>query len=202
MLESGRGLVTLPRWFFRERDWIIEFFASQNSANLRGKDARSTLGLKLEGAKWLDPRQSIVDAAVESKASKYGDLDLPFVVAVNCLEDADPNLDVFTAFYGSERWPANVETGEATFQGLRRDGVWMGKAGPQNRRASAVLIAFPVHPWNLTRAPICLYHHPFASKTYAGSLTRLPQMTFVAGKAVRVEGMSIGDVFGLPRNSA
>jgi hypothetical protein len=198
-LESGGSLRTLPRWSFQERDWVIEFLATPKPREKRGKMLTTSVGFKLEGSKWINPRRSIIEA-VEAKASKYGDLDLPFVVAVNCLEEADPNLDVFTAFYGDELWTANVQTGEATFHGFKRDGVWMGKGGPQNLRVSAVLVGYPVLAWNFTRAPLWLYHHPFAAKPYIGLLTALPQVRRESsGKVVRIAGASLGEIFDLPR---
>ena len=74
-------------------------------------------------------------AALKRKASRYGVLDLPLVVAVNCPED------------------------EA---GLRRalDELWVGPRGPQRRILSAVLAVGQADPWNWRDSRLRLIRHP------------------------------------------
>lgn len=77
-------------------------------------------------------------AVLKRKASRYGALDLPLVVAVNSSCD------------------------EA---GLRRalDELWHGPRGPQRRTLSAVLAFGPADPWNFRDSPIRLIRNPWAA---------------------------------------
>lgn len=55
-------------------------------------------------------------------------------------------------------------------------------------------------PKGLYRAPIFLYHHPFALLPYVGVLTALPQVRWESGKAFSVSGRTLADIFSLPPN--
>jgi hypothetical protein len=76
-------------------------------------------------------------SVLKRKASRYGVLDLPLVVAVTCPQD------------------------EA---GLRAalDELWIGPHGPQRRTLSAVLAFGRIDPWSFRDSPIRLFHHPDA----------------------------------------
>ena len=76
-------------------------------------------------------------AVLKRKASRYGALDLPLVVAVNSPQD------------------------EA---GLRRalDTLWHGPRGPQRRTLSAVLVVDQACPWTFREGRIRLVRNPWA----------------------------------------
>lgn len=141
-----------------------------------------------------------IRTALEKKASKYGALDLPFVVGISVLEHCDERLDANPAFYGTENFVFNFATGEAEQKGLLRDGTWMGHKGPCNQNVSAVLLGSPIHPWNLATAPVRLWHHPFATRPYSSVLTAFPQAIFRNGRVDFVPGRTLGDMLGLPAN--
>jgi len=88
-------------------------------------------GFYLEGIS----AQGDLHGVLKRKASRYGALDRPLVVAVNCAED-----------------PA----------GLRRalDELWLGPRGPQRRILSAVLAVELADPWNFRERPLRLIRHP------------------------------------------
>ncbi len=76
-------------------------------------------------------------AVLKRKASRYGALDMPLVVAVNSPQE------------------------EA---GLRHalDALWHGPRGPQRRTLSAVLVVERIDPWNFRDSSIRLFRHPAA----------------------------------------
>ena len=90
-------------------------------------------GFYLEGI----AAQGDLHAVLKRKASRYGALDLPLVVAVNCPDD------------------------EA---GLRRalDDLWLGPRGPQRRTLSAVLAVEQADPWTFRDSRLRLLRHPAA----------------------------------------
>ena len=51
-------------------------------------------------ASWVQPRLPIRDAVI-GKATRYGDLDLPYVVAVNAMSDHAEEEDAVEALFGS-----------------------------------------------------------------------------------------------------
>lgn len=195
-LAAG-GLQAMPRWVFREADWVIEFMPQPKSIERRGSPDVKPLGFKMEGMSIIDSPADI-RTALEKKASKYGALDLPFVVGINVLEHCDERLDALPAFYGTENFVFNPATGEAEQHGNLRDGTWMGHGGPQNLNVSAVLLGSPIYPWNLAEAPVRLWHHPFASRPYTGVLTALPQAVYRGDQVEFLPGRALRDVLGLP----
>lgn len=74
-------------------------------------------------------------AALKRKASRYGALDLPLVVAVNGPDD------------------------EAALQ-RALDALWLGPRGPQRRALSAVLAVARADPWNWRSSRLRLIRHP------------------------------------------
>jgi hypothetical protein len=78
-------------------------------------------------------------AVLKRKASRYGALDLPLVVAVTSGED------------------------EARLQKALTD-LWQGPRGPQRRILSAVLAFGPVDPWHFRESRIELIRHPNAER--------------------------------------
>lgn len=97
-------------------------------------ESREGARFYLEG---ISTQGADLHAVLKRKASRYGALDLPLVVAV-----ASP---------GDEA-------------GLRRalDELWLGPRGPQRRMLSAVLAFGAVDPWNFRESLIRLIRHPSA----------------------------------------
>ena len=88
-------------------------------------------GFYLEGVS----AQGDLHGVLKRKASRYGDLDLPLVVAVNCPDD------------------------EAGVQRALED-LWQGPHGPQRRILSAVLVVEQADPWNWRESRLRLIRHP------------------------------------------
>ena len=89
----------------------------------------------LEG---ISASQNDLHSVLKRKANRYGTLDLPLVVAVNCAQDDEAVRQVL--------W------GE--------DGLWRGPRGPQRRGLSAVFAVENVDPWNFVGRRGRLFRHP------------------------------------------
>ena len=76
-------------------------------------------------------------SVLKRKASRYGALDLPLVVAVTCSQDE---------------------------VGLREalEALWVGPQGPQRKGLSAVLAFGRIDPWSFRESAISLFRHPDA----------------------------------------
>jgi len=201
LLQSG-DFDALPRWRFEHEGWEIDFFPIPKSPRARGKPGIRPVGMRMPEAFWSDPSAAIRNAIV-GKAGQYGDLDLPYVIAVNALEAGVDRIDIMEALFGKEKCmfaltPSGPSEPEIA---VEPDGVWTSRSGPRYTRVSAVLLTSPVLPWNVPRAEICLYHNPWARRPYTSELTRLPRAIPDAtsgGHMQWQDGESLATIFGLP----
>lgn len=205
ILESG-GLDALPQWPYEHDGWKIDFFPIPKPPGSRGEVGVRPLGMWWDVGEdygWYEiaPRLAIRDAIVK-KAGRYGDVDLPYLIAVNALNEYADRTDVqMEALFGREQWGFKDDgCDDAGEPRLIRapDGAWRDKSGPIYTRVSAVLLVNLVSPWHIPRAHICLYRNPWAQRPYALELTRLPQAVPEGNRMKWREGESLGTIFGLP----
>lgn len=199
--EAG-GFEALPHWRFEHEGWQIDFFPMPKPPELRGRPGIRPIGLQFEGFRFLDRGAGIRDAIVD-KAGNYGDLRLPYVVAVNAQPDHVDEADIMAALFGAEQIVFQVDpdgTGHDRFV-RAPDGAWTSLNGPRYTRVSAVLVATQVSPSSLAWGSMCLYHNPWAVRSYEGRLNRLNTLiTAQDGRVSRCNGLSLADVFQLPAN--
>lgn len=94
------------------------------------------IGGRMLAAGLIHPKLAI-RSAVEGKAGRYGELDLPLVVAINALEEFAGPDDAVDALFGTVAVVV-PEDGEPR-QRRNTDGAWQGSGGPVHTRCSAVL---------------------------------------------------------------
>jgi len=200
LYESGRT-EEVPRWSFEHEGWRIEFRPIPKKPEARGRPGVRLIGARITGVRGVDHRTSIKEAITE-KAGRYGDLDLPYVVAVNVLEFVD-EIDIMEALFGKEQFTVMFsDSGPAepvdTQVSRLPDGAWTGLAGPRYTRVSAVLVATRLSAYGIPRANLRLYHNPWAQRLYKSVLTRLPQAMPRDNRMERIDGESTEAIFGLP----
>lgn len=143
-----------------------------------------------------------IRAAVEGKATKYGALGLPLVVAVNVMDDFCEDLDVWNALFGEEQLVAIRQP-----DGRWRDewgprvpnGAWRGRDGPRNPLVSAVAVTHQLSPSNLRTHEVDLIHNPWATRPLQGDAVGLTQRTVaVADGRICVQvGATAADFLGV-----
>ena len=200
LYESGRNQ-EVPRWRFEHGGWKIEFEPIPKKPEARGKPGIRPIGALSTGVRWVDHRTPIGNAIIK-KAGRYGNLDLPYVVAVNVLEFID-EIDIMEALFGKEQFTIVFsQSGPTKLVDTRMsrfpDGAWIGTGGPRYTRVSAVLLATRLSIYNIPRANLCLYHNPWAQMPYQSVLTRLPQAVPKDNHMQYIDGESTGVIFGLP----
>lgn len=200
-LVQSAGFHALPRWRFEHMGWEIDFFPIPKSPRARGKPGVRPIGMRMGEALWSDPSAAIRNAIV-GKAGQYGDLDLPYAIAVNALEAGVDRIDIMEALFGREKFTVKLTPSGPSEPEMTRelDGVWTSPSGPRYTRVSAVLLAGPVLPWNVPRARICLYHNPWARRPYTSELTRLPRAIAQPTRDHHMQwqdGESLATIFGL-----
>lgn len=202
-LANRTDFAGMPKLPYEHEGWKVTFFPIPKSYQSRGKPGSRTVGMKTTEIQIIDPRVAIRNAIL-SKAGRYGSIGIPYVVAVNALKeeissDEIRRTHVMEALFGQEQyWQRRY--GPNKFVIIRApDGVWTNKSGPRYTRLSAILVTAPIHHWNIPKAPVCLYHNPWAKRPYQSQLTRLPQaIPQPDGHIKWQDGESIGGILGLP----
>ena len=166
--------------------------------NRRGEVGERAIGVRSMEPYWGTPGDGIRES-VDKKASKYGELDAPFVVAVNATGEYQNEEDAFDALLGS---PCVIvrrfEDGRVEQRESRNpDGVWRGKNGPRNTGLSAVLSTERLSPWSVDLRRARLIRNPWAARPLAAAPLKVDELNPVEGKFVKSEGSAFGVTFGL-----
>jgi hypothetical protein len=196
------GLVGLPAITMNHDGWDVTFQAVPKSPNARGKQGVRPIGIRLSG--FQDCKEDEwIRKAIKEKATKYGNLNLPYLIAINVLSifSNDDHL-IMDALFGKEGFTLyRLPTGGSD-QKLTRasNGAFRGPHGPQNTRVSGVIICNELFWGNISKINPVLWHNPWASFPLSQDMWAFPQ--FVRGPdKTRLElksGRKAADLFGLP----
>lgn len=195
--EYTDRLLDFPSWVYEEDGLKIEFGVVPKSPEGRLKEGGRAIGVFPMKTRWGSDAPSIRDA-VTKKGGRYGDLGLPYVIAVNAISEWGlEHIDAMEAFFGTETFL--FEPGVSEPRMVRNpDGAFRSKGGPTYTRVSAVLVAFGAHPASLATLSLRLYHNPWAKYPYRGPLCQLDQAVPEADTMRRVAGTTVASLFGLP----
>ena len=132
----------------------------------RPKNAPETwLGGQSFEARWVSAGQAL-KSSVEKKATRYGELERPYVIAVNVHDFAISRDTEMEAFYGSLALviQRSSETGEPTVkrEEFGGEGCFLRWGNPINTRVSGVLVFRALSMYGARGRPACLYLHPTA----------------------------------------
>jgi hypothetical protein len=112
-------------------------------------------------ALYPDDRSAIVDVS-KRKAKRYGELDLPFVLAVNVVRITTSQREFNEALFGGEAIRLASPDSEESEPVRRPNGLWYGPQGFRNGQVTAVLASLRLHAWNVAREQPQLWVHPDA----------------------------------------
>jgi hypothetical protein len=140
--------------------------------------------------------------AVTRKATRYCDLDLPYVVAVNAMsEHADEEEAVDALFGPLATIPAIEEGDEHKFTRLP-DGVWNSErkrlGEPTNTRVSAVLSTECLTPWSVGQQRARLIINPWAKKPLPELALGVDVLRLQGPVLRRFPGKDLRTIFGCP----
>jgi hypothetical protein len=129
---------------------------------LSKKTWNSNVGIGPTKIRWGGPEAAIA-AQLRKKATKYGKIEQPFVIAINVVSKWTNNLKGVTkTLLGIPEeillWPDGTSVIQ---KHLDSESFWYKNGAPQHRTVSAVL-ATRMFPWSVLRAPLMLYHNPHA----------------------------------------
>jgi len=155
----------------------------------RPSDADS--GVSYEG--WSGTAEGPASALVASlrkKGSRYGELGLPFVVAVNSFDVMCTDHDFDRVLFGDPPNSAMIRP---------QSGFWGAPAAPLFRRVSAVLFTKNLWPETVLMGQVqaCLYFNPWAHLPYRGVFSALDSVEYVNGVLQRKRGVPLHHLLGV-----
>ena len=199
-VQTG-GIESAPAMTFRHGDFRLRLSAIPVGPQHRADSQHMPVGILCPGeAYWVDDRTPLREK-VREKASRYGRLRRPLIVAVNAANTHLRHEVVMEALFGSEalrlRWDTGGELLEPEPE-RRADGAWIGPRGPRHRTVSAVLIVSSLLPWSVAACELVVYHNPWAR--YPIGVEALPFAQFVpeGNRLVGRAGKVVREILDLP----
>ena len=191
----------MPSTTLNHDGWNVTFQAIPKSPKARGKQGIRPIGIRFFGFQECKEDEWIRNA-IKEKATKYGNLDLPYIIAINVLSifSNDDHM-VMDALFGDEGVTFyHLPTGGSDHELTRApNGAFLGPQGPQNTRVSGVIICSDLLWGNIVKINPVLWHNPWASFPFKQDRWALSQHVPNPDKT-RIElkpGEKAGDLFGL-----
>jgi len=201
-LRENQAEGAIPTYSWSEQGVTLTFEPIPKGPRFRGQPGARPVGavapMEMRLLRTLDD----IRTAIEGKATKYGALELPLVVAVNVMDDFCDDLDAWNALFGEEQLLAIRQS-----DGQWRDewgprvpnGAWRGRNGPRNTLVSAVVVTHQLSPSNLRTRTAQFVHNPWAAHPLPAEALALTQVSVapVDGRIHRRAGTSIADILGI-----
>jgi hypothetical protein len=190
------GLDEISPFNWKHEGWSLTFRPIPLKVSRRGK-ARTLIGAARGGAGYCDAWTPIRDA-VKFKGSKYGQFELPLLIAVNVDTFALDRIDEMQALFGQEQYIFAAGQPEREPQ-MRRapNGAWHGPTGPQYRRVSGAWIFNDLSPYTVASRRSTVYLNPWASVALPESLLTMPHARADDGEMRWIDGKSLRHIFEL-----
>jgi hypothetical protein len=150
-------------------------------ARRRDSNAQPTgrpIGVQSFEAVWVRSWEAI-QHAVRKKASRYGEQDTPYLIAINGVGDNCDYEEFERALYGP-------------------DGLWRVGGRRVHTRVSGILAVLQLIPSTIGCANACIFHNPHAVNSYSGQLCQLSQARATKEGVKYIPGIGIPDILGIP----
>jgi hypothetical protein len=120
--------------------------------------------------------------ALKKKGGRYGQLEIPYVIAVN-------SCDVMCTHHNCK---------EALFGSSTHSGFWGTSSNPSYQRVSAVLLTVGIWPATVLMGQTysCLFLNPWAHYPYQGILTKLNRFEYPVSDGP-IRGLSLNELLGI-----
>ncbi|MBU1672318.1 MAG: hypothetical protein KKF41_10495 [Actinobacteria bacterium] len=156
------------------RGWHLTFIVIPKKENARGKPDVRPIGMESAGAKWVKFDRAL-RKRLEEKARRYGQLSLPYIIAVDGLDLYADEDDFETVLTGTEGIHELDNTGCERLEEVRLQNFWYGPAGPRNRKVSGVLSAVYLTPNQAASKVPLLWLNPWAEHVLNSNLWQGPK---------------------------
>ncbi|WP_234376078.1 hypothetical protein [Streptomyces sp. CB01201] len=148
--------LALPEHTWAEAGWDLSFEAIPRSPGKRGDSTSRAIGIHAPVA-WFSAESDRVLDAVKEKGSKYGELGMPFIVAVGHAALFPEDSEVETALYGSS---VEYVHNESRIFGRRPGGYWNAAYDHAHSQVGGVLVVKNPAPWTWTKNLPALWRSP------------------------------------------
>lgn len=184
-------------FIFEEHGCLVELTVFPRG-NTRGKQQGGALGIRSAEPMWVQPRVPIL-SAFKRKCSKYGQMNVPYIVAINALSPYAGSDDVVDALFGSRAVQLTTRTdGSRDAREVRlEDGAWRGHHGPRNRRVSAVLAVRGLGFWSLATRRMELFINPWPEQSLDSWPLDIDVFRPVDGRLAKGDGRTIGELLNI-----
>lgn len=188
--EAGQS----PAPFWQHDEHGAHFTIRPLPKNIRRPNGRAIGGRMLPGG--IIRPEVVIKSAIEGKAGRYGDIDLPLVIAVNALEEFARVGDAVDALFGTTGVVVSEDGGA---RGIRNpDGAWRGAGGPVYTRSSAILFVERFSAWSVGQRTMSLIHNPWARSPIPDLPLGVEVREVIHGRLETRSGQSLLEIFGLP----
>ena len=191
--RSGFDSIEPMVWSYE--DWHLEIRPIPLKPERRGKST-TLIGISSLEVSYIDASGPIRDA-IKFKGGKYGDLEIPLVVAVNLDSFELDRIDEMQALFGQEEFVFKSESDVEPEMRRAPNGAWHGKNGAQSKRVSAAWIFNDLHALSLAIGNSTIYVNPWATLPAPETLKLFPFAETRNGKMQWHEGLSFREIFEL-----
>lgn len=200
------------------KNWLEQRREPEEVYRIKDKDTGAEITITITLAKWksagnvsvvggLDETANAIRKAIHKKAAEYGELDLPFLLAINVINEVflthvGPE-QIADAMFGQRVVIFHKGSQETTHTRDCKSAKFLNpKGSPQNTRVSGIIVVGCLNPWNFNGIIPELWHNPWAKYPFPSELWQLPQQvpSKSAGVYEKMEGKAISDLLGLPPN--
>lgn len=194
-LPGRTGFDRLPQLRWENDGWSLEFHAVPLIPEKRKKEG-GALAMMGPGEAVIVDNKSGILRVLQAKSSRYGELDLPLVVAVlSNTTYPTKDYEIEQALYGVSSYrPADSP---AHLERLFEEGFWLTKQGWVRSRTPQVVSAAGLSPWFVVKVVPRVWQTlqpEVAIPIQPNWLARLD----LATEAVPLESEPMNEVFGLP----
>jgi hypothetical protein len=159
--DADYGIESLE---WTQANWRLVFEAYPLLPDRRGPGGRIIGTFRPAEADVIDDVTPLT-RRLTAKAKAYGELDAPFVIAIDAVGEFTEDRDFISALYGTPavRYYQNAGPGAPPLASVRQfDGLWARRHGWHHTQVSALLASTRIMPWTVGSAVPTLWHHPGA----------------------------------------
>jgi hypothetical protein len=128
--------------------------------NQKGKRSPVYGGGMMGEAVWVDT-QTTIQTAIKKKASKYGMIGKPYIIAINDMTDYSDEDHFYDAVFGKE--VVTFSSDGSHGMGRNNTGIFGTRAHSRHRRVSGILACIRIDPWNFANKTPIFIAHPWAT---------------------------------------
>lgn len=160
------------------------------------RDHGRAIGVQ-SGEIWSRTVGASLRQAIEGKSNRYGELDLPFVVAVNGLDHNAEEHDVMAALLGQDVYRFVPGAADSGRWDRDWDGAWISpNNGPRRQGVSGVLVFNELSVWAAERKRGLFVHNPWARRPLTSFPLDVDSLFPQGGEFARHDGKAFSDLVG------